>query len=129
MRRASEHASLFHERDGRRMHEAVKEGKSVAEPIEREVPEDDRRDEDDAFRDGLVFAGHGVLRGVSEEDHHQEITHADRARFAFEHEAQDREDAQIYDRPAQDDFGDRDRGHERGVPVDVEEGEGHGAVV
>jgi hypothetical protein len=43
----------------------------------------------------MIFGGHRVLGGIRNEDGHQDIREADRAGLTLEHEAHQREDAQI----------------------------------
>src|SRR5262245_54406189 len=44
-----------------------------SEPIEEIVPENDREDQSESVEDRSVLAGHCVLRGIRNENHHQEV--------------------------------------------------------
>ncbi len=96
-------------------------GNAEAQPIDREVPEDDGQHEEDALGDGAVLVREAVLRGVGDDDDEEKIGDADRARLAAQQEAQDGDEAEIHDGAAQEYLQQRVHGHEHALEIQREQ--------
>ena len=72
-------APVPHQHDRGRCREPGDRRRMEAGPVDQPVPAEDRADEDRPLGDSRIAAGHGVLRGVRQQDQQQQIRDAERA--------------------------------------------------
>ena len=78
--------------------------KKVAEPVEQRGPADDRRAKHDAVGNGIVLSGHAVLCSVRQQDEHEDVRRSQRSEASARDDAQEREEHEVHDRPADEDL-------------------------
>ena len=90
-----EHTPVAYQLQGFRLRKFFESGETKRQPIDYEVPPNDRADQDEPFGDRLVFTGHRVLRGICNDDEKQNVGNTHGSNITAKHKSENEEQEKV----------------------------------